>query len=149
MPGLFLTTVTHFEHFLGPRCRTGAGPKLGPSLVPNGPLQGAPRTTQGSPMEPPRGPEDHPFGPSLVPDWAHSGSHPASPTSPHRGSSPIVLPFKFQSWPPFKLLSWFAARCLFRSPSRFPFRFPFRFQLRSTAWFPSRFPFRFPFKLLS
>ena len=49
VPGLFLTTVTHFEHFLGPRCRTGAGPELGPSLVPNGPLQGAPRTTQGSP----------------------------------------------------------------------------------------------------
>ena len=50
---LFLTTVTHFEHFLGPRCRTGAGPELGPSLVPNGPLQGAPSTTQGSPREPP------------------------------------------------------------------------------------------------
>ena len=50
---LFLTTVTHFEHFLGPRCRTGAGPDLSPSLVPNGPLQGAPSTTQGSPREPP------------------------------------------------------------------------------------------------
>ena len=34
VPGLFLTTVTHFEHFLGPRCRFGARPELGPSLVP-------------------------------------------------------------------------------------------------------------------
>ena len=31
--GLFLMTVTHFEHFVGPRCRTGAAPELGPSSV--------------------------------------------------------------------------------------------------------------------
>ena len=31
---LFLMTVIHFRHFLGPQCRTGAGPELGTNLVP-------------------------------------------------------------------------------------------------------------------
>ena len=128
MPGLFLTTVTHFEHFLGPRCPTGAGPELGPSLVPNGPLQGAPRTTQGSPREPPRDPEGHPFGPSLVLVWSQIGLIQVPIQLPPQ--VPILVPFRFPSWFPFRFPSWFAPKC----PFRFPFRFPLTTTVRVLCW---------------
>ena len=54
-PGLVLTTVTHFWHFLGPvpdQCRTRAGSQFGPVWVPV--------WSQ--------------FGPSLVPVWFQFGT---------------------------------------------------------------------------
>ena len=136
MPRAFLTTATHFEHFLGPRCRTGARPELGPSLVPNRPLQGAPRTTQGSPREPPSGPKGHPFGPSLVLVWSQIRLIQVPIELPPQ--VPILVPFRFPfrfsfrfpSWFPFRFPSWFAPKC----PFRFPFRFPLTTTVRVLCW---------------
>ena len=96
--GLLLTSVVHFRHFLGLRCRTGAGPVLGPSLVPKGTLQEAPRTTHGSPREPPRDPEGHPFGPSLVLVWSQIGLIQVPIQLPSQ--VPIQVPIQITILPP-------------------------------------------------
>ena len=80
-PRLFVTTVIHFRHFLAPRCRTGAGPELGPNLVsfwshfgpqfdPNLRPNLVPVWSQFGPSLVPVWSQ---FGPSLVPVWSHFG----------------------------------------------------------------------------
>ena len=92
MPGLFLTTVTHFEHFLGPRCQTGAGPDLGPNLVS---------------FWPRFGPQ---FGPKLVPVWSHFGPS-LVPVWSQLGPSLVPLP-KSRPWDPSKIVDLaFATNC--------------------------------------
>ena len=59
-------TVTHFRHFLGPRCQTGAGPELGPNLV-------SFWSRFGPQFDPNLVPIWSQFGPSLVPVWSHFG----------------------------------------------------------------------------
>ena len=103
VPGLFLTTVTHFEHFLGPRCRTGAGPELGPSLVPNGPLQGAPRTTQGSPRS------GFPAG-WLVIRYPASGPGPVFRLAGRLSGIQLLVPVRFSGWPAGYPVSGFRSR---------------------------------------
>ena len=126
-PRLFSMKVTHFRHFLGPWCRTGARPALGPRLVSKRSLQGPPRT---------------PFGPSLVPVWSprdpprEPQGPPRDPQGPSR--EPLRTPFWFK-FSPCLVPGWFPFRFLSRSPFRFPSRFPFRFPLRSPFRFPSWF----------
>ena len=76
-PRLFVTTVTHFRHFLAPRCRTGAGPELGPNLVSFwsrfGPQFGPNLVPVWSPFGPSLVPVWFQFGPRLVPVWTQFG----------------------------------------------------------------------------
>ena len=144
---LFLTNVTHFEHFWGPRCRTGAGTPWASTETP----QGAPRDTPGSSQGPSRDPPGIPgfrFGCRLVPFWFQFGSHLGSSLVPvwcRFGSDLVPVYIHFGSivgsvWShfgPSLFPSWFP----FRFPCRPPFRFPFTF--------PSTFPLRFLFIFLS
>ena len=66
--GLFLTTVTHLGHFLGARCRTGAGSPWGTPGTPKGTPLGRPRDPKRAPLGPPMGPpQDLPGSPQGYP----------------------------------------------------------------------------------
>ena len=129
-----------------PRCRTDAGPALGPILFPKNPSRKAPRTLQGASKDTPRStqgpprdpqgpsmdPQRTPVGSSLVPDWVHSDSYLASPSShsachsgSHSGSH-----CSSHSDP----LSVSHSSSCFDSYSTFPFKFPCTTTVRVLCW---------------